>query len=122
MKKNNIALSIIMLFFMACPPKLAKADGLADYLWQNWVIVVMADSTQDPLYQRQLALLKRERETLDVRDIVILSDSNPQNPSDLRKRLRPNGFTMVLIGKDGKVKLRKARPWEVREITRIIDK
>jgi len=27
-----------------------------------------------------------------------------------------------LIGKDGKVKLRKPRPWTVRELSRVIDK
>ena len=29
---------------------------------------------------------------------------------------------MVLIGKDGSVKLRKPLPWDVREISRTIDK
>jgi hypothetical protein len=27
-----------------------------------------------------------------------------------------------LIGKDGGVKLRKASPWDVRELTRVVDK
>ena len=39
-----------------------------------------------------------------------------------RKKLRPRGFMLVLVGKDGGVKLRKPSPWTVREITRSIDK
>lgn len=40
----------------------------------------------------------------------------------MRQRLRPRGFMLVLIGKDGGVKLRKPVPWDVREISRSIDK
>jgi hypothetical protein len=29
---------------------------------------------------------------------------------------------MVLVGKDGQIKLRKPLPWDVREISRVIDK
>ena len=39
-----------------------------------------------------------------------------------RLRMRPRGFMLVLVGKDGGIKLRKPRPWDVREITRSIDK
>jgi hypothetical protein len=40
----------------------------------------------------------------------------------LRTKLRPRGFMVVLIGKDGGVKLRKPFPWDVREFSRSIDK
>ncbi len=36
--------------------------------------------------------------------------------------MRPAGFMLVLVGKDGGIKLRKPSPWDVREITRSIDK
>jgi len=39
----------------------------------------------------------------------------------LRTKLRPRGFMLVLIGKDGGVKLRKPLPWDVRELSRTID-
>ncbi len=42
--------------------------------------------------------------------------------SDLRTKLRPRGFMLVLMGKDGEVKLRKPLPWTVRELSRSIDK
>ena len=40
----------------------------------------------------------------------------------LREKLRPRGFMLVLIGKDGGVKLRKPFPYNVRELSRNIDK
>ena len=39
-----------------------------------------------------------------------------------RRKFRPRGFMLTLIGKDGEVELRKPFPWDVREISRSIDK
>ena len=36
--------------------------------------------------------------------------------------LRPRGFGLVVMGKDGRVAQRKPTPWSVREISRAIDK
>ena len=56
------------------------------------------------------------------RDVIVLTDTDPAAQSPIRQKLRPRGFMMVLIGKDGGVKLRKPLPWTVREISRSIDK
>ena len=56
------------------------------------------------------------------RDVVVITDTDPEGRSALRKKLRPRGFMLTLIGKDGGVKLRKPFPWDVRELTRQIDK
>ena len=54
--------------------------------------------------------------------MVVLTDTDPGAKSALRKKLRPRGFMLVLVGKDGGVKLRKPHPWTVRELSRTIDK
>lgn len=95
---------------------------LADFLWFNRPIVVLADSPDDPRYIKQMALLMDNLEELKTRDVVILTDTDPSQKTRLRKRLRPRGFMLVLIGKDGSVKLRKPFPWDVRAISRAIDK
>ena len=97
-------------------------EDLADFLWFNRPIVVLADSPDDPRYIKQMALLMDNLEELKTRDVVILTDTDPSQKTRLRKRLRPRGFMLVLIGKDGSVKLRKPFPWDVRAISRAIDK
>lgn len=92
------------------------------YLWVKRPIVVFADNPADPRFQQQIALLKKGADQLEVRDVVVLADSDPAANSALRETLRPRGFMMVLVGKDGTVYLRKPSPWNVREITRSIDK
>lgn len=96
--------------------------NLNDFVWRKRPIVVFADSDQDPRFIEQIELLTSRIEALEARDVVILTDTNPDELSDLRRKLRPRGFMLVLIGKDGGVKLRKPFPWSVRELNRSIDK
>lgn len=92
------------------------------FKWTARPIVVFADSAEDPAYQRQIALLNARADDLRERDVVVLVDTHPEDRSALRLKLRPRGFMLALIGKDGGVKLRKPLPWDVREISRVIDK
>ena len=103
-------------------PKDIVEINLNDFIWQKRPIVVFADSDQDPRFREQLELLAARPDALEARDVVILTDTNPNELSDLRRKLRPRGFMLVLIGKDGGVKLRKPFPWSVRELSRSIDK
>lgn len=96
--------------------------NLNDFLWEKRPIVVFADTARDPAFIRQLDLLESRKDALEARDVVILTDTNPDELSPLREKLRPRGFMLVLIGKDGGVKLRKPFPWSVRELSRAIDK
>ncbi|TDT75020.1 uncharacterized protein DUF4174 [Litoreibacter halocynthiae] len=106
----------------AIGPYDAVEANLSDFLWLKRAVVVFADTPADPRFTRQIELLEARPAPLIDRDVVILIDSDPKNPSEIRNTLRPRGFMMVLIGKDGEVELRKPSPWDVREITRAIDK
>ncbi|GFE65687.1 DUF4174 domain-containing protein [Litoreibacter roseus] len=100
----------------------ASEINLEDFLWVKRPIVVFAQTPADPAYQRQIGLLTQRLDVLAERDVVIITDTDPSANSALREQLRPRGFMLVLIGKDGGVKLRKPLPWDVREISRVIDK
>jgi len=95
---------------------------LSDFQWIARPVVVFADSTADPRFIKQLDLLAARAGELADRDVVVITDTDPAEKSALRTELRPRGFMLVLIGKDGGVKLRKPAPWNVRELTRVIDK
>ena len=95
---------------------------LAQFLWINRPIVVFADSPADPRFVEQMKFLEADLDALVQRDVVVLTDTDPAAKSALRTALRPRGFGLVLIDKDGEVKLRKPAPWSTREISRSIDK
>ncbi len=96
--------------------------ALTDFLWAKRPVVVFADSPNDPAFQTQLRYLAEDPAELIKRDVVIVTDTDPAAMSEVRRTLRPRGFSMVLLDKDGAVKLRKPLPWRVREIVHAIDK
>lgn len=100
----------------------ALEHELGEYLWLKRPVVVFAESPADPRYEQQMQLITERLDFLRERDVVVLTDTDPGTLSPLREELRPRGFMLVLIGKDGSVYLRKPLPLSVREITRSIDK
>lgn len=100
----------------------AQDVKLEAFLWRARPVIIFADSPLDPAFATQLEFLQTEIEEMIERDIVLITDTDPDARSALRTKLRPRGFQMVLIGKDGGVKLRKPFPWDMREISRTIDK
>ncbi len=95
---------------------------LSDFLWTHRPIVVFADTPADPRFQQQIDMLLDGEDAMRDRDVVVLTDTDPEARSAIRSKLRPRGFQMVFVDKDGVVKLRKPAPWSVREIGRSIDK
>lgn len=96
--------------------------NLDDLQWNLRPLVVFADTPNDPRFRQQMDLLMSDVERLVERDVIIITDTDPDTMSDLRTRLRPRGYMMALLGKDGRVALRKPSPWSVRELSRSIDK
>ncbi|MBD9525338.1 MULTISPECIES: DUF4174 domain-containing protein [Paracoccus] len=99
----------------------AEADP-AEFLWQARPVVVFADTAASPAYVEQIAALRRDANALILRDVVVIIDTDPAANSIWRRQLRPEGFSLVLLDKDGQVKQRKPAPWSAREISRAIDK
>ena len=95
---------------------------LEDFMWTKRPLVVFADSPADPRYVQQMEYINERLDDLAIRDVVVLTDTEKGAGTSLRRELRPRGFMLVLIGKDGTIYLRKPLPWSVREISRIIDK
>jgi Domain of unknown function (DUF4174) len=85
-------------------------------------IVVFADSPDDPAFTEQMRLIEARWPELAVRDVVVITDTDPAAASAIREKLRPRGFMLVLIDKDGTVALRKPFPWDARELMRMVDR
>jgi hypothetical protein len=102
--------------------KPAVMQDLSEFRWKKRPVLVFADSAEDPAFIEQMDLLEARKEELVARDVIVLTDTDPAARSPLRLSMRPRGFMLMLVGKDGGNKLRKPFPWSVREISRSIDK
>ncbi len=103
-------------------PRDASQVVFADLLYVQRPVVVFADSPADPNFIRQMELLARDLPALELRDVTLVTDTDPAAKSEWRMTLRPRGFSLVLMDKDLKPVIRKPLPWEVREIVAAIDK
>ena len=108
---------------------------LANYRWENRLVLIFAPTTANPALTSQLdTFAGRDTEVVD-RDLLLGSCPLGENgnfggaPSDvsagemLREELgvATDGFTVLLIGKDGGVKLRSATPLPAEKIFATID-
>lgn len=93
-----------------------------DLVWIARPLVIFGESEDDPQFIRQMDLLAQRPEDLAGRDVIIIADTDPDTLSEWRTALRPRAFMLALLGKDGRVELRKPAPWDVRELSRSIDK
>ena len=100
----------------------ADDTTLEDWRWLKRPVVIFADSPADPRYVQQMQYVTDRLGALDERDVIVITDSDPAARSSVRRELRPRGFMLVVMAKDGTIVTRKPRPWSVREISRSIDK
>jgi hypothetical protein len=100
----------------------AEQPALEDLLWIARPIVVFADTPNDPRFQQQMEFLSERRGELEDRDAEILIDTDPEAEGPLRRELRPRGFGLVILDKDGSVVQRRPAPTTARELINLIDR
>ena len=133
MDYKTVARVFILFIFLIIPSAHASEDALEityvetdtdikDLIWEKLPVLVFSNSHLDPNLKQQIKMFGSDPNALSSRDVRVFVDDKPEPNSKLRKRFRPKGFLIILIGKDGQIKLRKNSPWSARELTRIIDK
>jgi hypothetical protein len=91
-------------------PLSPESAELNQYKWQKRPLVIFAPSKNDADYLQQMAMLEGNKAQLAERDIVVLSDTSPKDHGKLRAQFKPTSFEVVLVGKDGGMKLRDQKP------------
>ena len=105
--------------YSVLPPQ--RAD-LSDYRWEARPVLIFAPDPEHPDFKDQVAELREARAGLVDRDMVVLVDTDPFSRGRLRSALAVDGFEILLVGKDGSVKLREDRPLTARSLFETIDR
>ena len=95
---------------------------LSDFEYVARPLVIFADNPRQPQFIEQMRMIEAAIGDLSERDVAVIVDSDPDARSAIRQELRPRGFGVVLVDKDGRVTLRQPGPTAVREIARAIDR
>ena len=110
-------------------------NPVKEHLWKDRVLIVTASSPTNVGYKRQDQLLMKGRKGMKERDLVIYrlySDHwlNPDNHRISEEQAKamyrafdidPDTFSVLLIGKDGGIKMRRDDIVSTREFFQLID-
>lgn len=112
----------------------ADESPLSPYLWKNRVVVVFVDCHDSPIARRQQQMLSESRGGLIERDMVVVSVVGDRvqvdgrltdriEAGDLRHAVDASSteFGVLLIGKDGGVKLQSDEPVAAERLFALID-
>ena len=108
---------------------------LGNFQWKNRVLLIFAPSAEDPVYRSLFAELNNQIAGVRERDLLVGeifeagasrfagASLAPESAEALRKQwaVRKGTPTVILIGKDGEVKLRREGPVRAAEIFALID-
>ncbi len=94
-----------------------QGQDLSAYQWKKRLVILVGDTT-DVKLKEQKSVLQNHKSELVERDILILPITNTEN---FQIDLEANFKGLLLIGKDGGVKLKKAFPVAMTELFEIID-
>lgn len=118
-------LLVAILMLSIQPPTLKR--WLTDNQWKHRVILVYAPSASSPDLQKQRALLATDAAGLTERDLIVrelIADQlSTGDRAFLEEELNTTGstFRVLLIGKDGGVKIRQTNPITPKQLFGTID-
>jgi hypothetical protein len=126
-----LAASILLA---ASVPPAASSDVLNKFTWKRRIVLIFAD-TMNQSVAEQADVLQAARAETESRDLTVLTvvgnivSDNAQEgglpPADaLRRRFRIDDqepFTVILVGKDGREKLRDTKPVATAQLFDLID-
>ncbi len=120
-------------FLLATAMEGSAMESLSQYTWKNRVLVLFGEGS-DPKLVKQVDILKRETANLADRDMVVLQVTKDKvvpvygnapaaQQDQLRSELKASeAFELVLVGKDGGVKLRSKDVVTTTDVFDLIDR
>jgi len=105
------------------------------FKWKNRLLLVFAPDSSHPLFESLRRDISTRKHEVDDRDLFVFeilgvgtskrdgTQLDPHAAASLRERfdVSPKAFSLILVGKDGGVKLRRNDPVNLEEIFRLID-
>ena len=100
----------------------SRSFNIPDYEGIATLIIIFADSADDPDFLAQLDVLRERADAFARRDVVLLTDTDPDAQGPMRQSLRPRGFGILLIDSMGTLNQRRRTVTDARTLIRQIDK
>jgi hypothetical protein len=135
---RTVVSAVIALMGLSAVGSTGERENTVDlkqYQWKNRLLLVFAPTREEPSFKALHDSTVARRADVEDRDLVVFEllesgpssvDGDPLDPAtarQLRNRFGapPGGFSVVLVGKDGGVKLDRQDRTSLEEIFALID-
>jgi hypothetical protein len=133
-----IMLALVTAFGAAGPPVYGGPSDELDFdgfRWKNRLLIIFTPSEEHPVYKSFQEDIRKLKEDISDRDLVVFhvfesgqvkqgvlvqEEIHARFPRE-RFNEKAGGFTLILIGKDGGVKLRQVEGFDLDQIFALID-
>lgn len=125
---------LVALIFILVSSQVFAMNSLSDLTWKKRVIIVFADAGDKQL-ERQVKILTEQRLELEERDLVVISVISGEASTAFGNAAKPDAaalrdeagvkkgsFKVILVGKDGGIKLRSDTVVPDVELFDVIDR
>ncbi len=111
-----------LAFMLLAPGWSEPANTLDELRWKKRILVISAPSTKNSGYLQQRKLFSQEQAGFEERDLVTIDlAEHPNGPTLRALDLDAATFKVLLIGKDGGLKLSSQKPVTPRVLYQLID-
>ncbi len=133
--KRFVLIYIIFVALMVYDSKEVIPMDFNQFRWKHRLLLLFAPNGDDPLLKQIHSELIARKVEVDDRDLVIFhvfeqepsrmnsTLLNPETVESIRNRFAAprNRFTLILVGKDGGIKLKRSRRTDLKDIFALID-
>jgi len=135
MLKRIMLICIMIMASIVFARKDVMPMDITQFQWKNRLLFLFAPDSRHPFFESIRAEIIAQKGELEDRDLVVFEilECEPSRMGDMlldkdeveaiRKRFAaaPDGFTLILVGKDGGIKLKRNDETRLRDIFALID-
>ncbi len=133
--KAFAAILFILMVLSICHPRETIAIDLTQFQWKNRLLFLFAPDQNHLLYKKLKSEIIIQQAEVKDRDLVVfeileqnasksnLTPLDRQTADSIRNQFRvpPNTFGLILVGKDGGIKLKRQDQVSLEEVFDLID-
>ena len=133
--KTFTVIYFIVIVLNLCTPGESTSMDLTQFQWKNRLLFLFAPDRSHPFFKHIQSQIIEQKSEVEDRDLVIFSvllqgpsqmnttaiDSQKADSIRDRFAVPPNAFRLILIGKDGGIKLKRNDQVDLAEVFELID-
>ena len=133
--KGFAATYLIMVALIICATGETLSMDLTQFQWKNRMLFILAQDGNHPLFKDLQSQVVAQKAEVDDRDLIVfevpaqgparMNDStlDRKEADSIRNHFAITGdeFSLILVGKDGGIKLKRMDQVDLREVFKLID-